>query len=87
MNGYHLKHLNTFVTDGEKKYSLVFHKQTNSSDNYYVVYDLKHEVQEYINGLITRGYSVNVVVGLKNPSGDVQYIVAYESTRSDSRYF
>ena len=77
MNGYHLKHLNTFVTDGEEKYSLVFHKQTKPSDNYYVVYDLKHEVQEYINGLITRGYSVNVVAGIKNPSGDVQYIVAY----------
>ena len=84
MNGYHLKHLNTFVTDGEEKYSLVFHKQTKPSDNYYVVYDLKHEVQEYINGLITRGYSVNVVAGIKNPSGDVQYIVAYESTGSDS---
>ena len=78
-NGYHLKHLNSFVGDGEEKYSLVFHKQTKPSDSYYVVYDLKHEVQEYFNGLITRGYSVNVVTGMKSPSGDVQYIVAYES--------
>ena len=82
IDGYHLKHLNTFVVKGKERHSLVFHKQTKPSDNYYIIYNLQQDrVQEYVNKLIATGYTINIVAGIKNSSNNVQYIVAYESTK------
>ena len=82
INGYHLKHLNTFVIRGRERHSLVLHRQTKPSDIYYITYDLQQDkVQEYVNKLITTGYTINVVAGINTPSNNVRYIVAYESTK------
>jgi len=73
--GYYLKHLSSFVRRGKEVYSLIFHKQTKSPDNYKVNYISEHKLQTTVDELIEQGHTINVLAKLQHSI----YIVTYES--------
>ena len=80
-NGYHLKHLSSYMINGREKYAVVFHKLTKPVEQYGVTYDIKpQDLEEKISQLLAQGNTLNVVAGIRQPRLDVvRYLIAYES--------
>ena len=80
--GYHLKHLSSYVANGKEKHALVLHKFTKAAEKYGLINKIKPEdLQETAEKLIAQGNTLNVVAGIWHTrSNSVQYLIAYEST-------
>lgn len=80
-HGYHLKYLSSYIINGREKYAIVFHKFSKPDNQYGVIHITSQQLEEKVSELITQGHTLNVVAGIWQPkSGDVQYLIAYEST-------
>ena len=74
---FYLAHLTTFPNN-PPRYAAVFHEMTKSSVNYVMSNNLElHEVEEFVQMQVSKGFTPLVVAGLNTTNG-LKFVVSFE---------
>ena len=74
---FYLAHLTTFPNN-PPRYAAVFHEMTKSSVNYVMSNNLElHEVEEFVQTQVSKGFTPLVVAGLNTTNG-LKFVVSFE---------